>query len=140
LSELGAEIATLGRAFGISNLEEVRPTLAAQLRVRVGGVDSSFSARTGGERLRLRLATVIALLRVANRLGVGRHPGIVLIDSPGGEEMVEGDLAAILRELASVCGELPELQLIVATARAAEVREVLAEDRIIHGPDYAEVW
>jgi hypothetical protein len=140
LSELGDEIAALARAFGIPNLETAQPKLGAQLRVRVGGADSNFSSRTGGERLRLRLATVIALLRVGSRRGIGRHPGMVLIDSPGGEEMVTGDLAAILRELSSICKELPELQLICATARTAEVREVLAEDRIMHGPDYAEVW
>lgn len=137
---LGEDIAALGRAFGIANLEAARPSLGAQLRVRIGGVSSSFSARTGGERLRLRLATVIALLRVGQRLGVGRHPGLVLIDSPGGEEMVEGDLAAILGEVKSVCDQLPDLQLICASARAEEVRRIVSEDRIIHGSEYAEVW
>jgi hypothetical protein len=140
LAELGNEIANLGRAFGIANLEAARPTLGAQLRVRIGGVEAAFSSRTGGERLRLRLATVIALLRVGTQLGVGRHPGLVLIDSPGGEEMVEGDLAAILGELQTVCEQMPHLQLICASARAAEVREAVPEERIVHGPDYAEVW
>lgn len=140
LEELGLEIVELARAFGIANLERARPTLAAQLRLDIGGSSSSFSGRTGGERLRLRLATVIALLRVGERRGVGRHPGLLLIDSPGGEEMVEENVAAILRELASVCEQMPELQLICATAHAAEVQGVLPPERIIHGPDYTEVW
>lgn len=140
LAQLGEQIADLGRAFGIQNLESASPTLGAQLRLRIGDTQSSFSNRTGGERLRLRLATVIALLRVGQEHGVGRHPGLLLIDSPGGEEMVEGDVAAILRELAAVCEQLPDLQLICATARAAEVREVLPSERIIHGPNDAEVW
>lgn len=140
LARLGEEIARLGRAFGIANLEAARPTLAAQLRVRIGGVDASFSSRTGGERLRLRLATVIALFRVGRELGVGRHPSLVLIDSPGGEEMVEGDLGTILAELKNVCEQFPDVQLLCASARADEVRRVLPDDQVIHGPDYAEVW
>ena len=140
LQQLGQQIAELGRQFGIDNLETASPTLAAQLRVRIGGADSPFSARTGGERLRLRLATVIALLRVGHRRGAGRHPGLLLIDSPGGEEMVEGDVTAILRELGAICEEMPDLQLICATARAAEVREAIAADHIIHGTDFGEVW
>lgn len=140
LTELGEEIVTLGRAFGIANLEAATPRLNAQLALRIGGTDTNFSSRSGGERLRLRLATVIALLRVGHRLGVGRHPGLLLIDSPGGEEMVEGDVATILRELSAVCEDLPELELICATARAAEVRQVVADGNIIHGPNYGEVW
>jgi hypothetical protein len=140
LDELGQLIAELGRAFGIENLERARPDLAAHLRLRIGHADASFSSRTGGERLRLRLATVIALLRIGTEQGVGRHPGLLLIDSPGGEEMVDEDVAAILRELSAVTEQIPELQLIVATTRAAEVREVVPEQRIIRGPDYGEVW
>lgn len=140
LAQLGEQIVDLGKAFGIQNLESANPTLGAQLPLRIGDTVSSFSSRTGGERLRLRLATVIALLRVGQERGVGRHPGLLLIDSPGGEEMVEGDVGAILREVVAVCEQLPDLQLICATARAAEVREVVPDDHIIHGPDDAEVW
>lgn len=140
LTELGEEIVNLGRAFGISNLEAAVPRLNAQLGLRIGGADTNFSSRSGGERLRLRLATVIGLLRVGERLGIGRHPGLLLVDSPGGEEMVEGDVATILRQLKAVCDDVPELQVVVATARAAEVREVVDEVNIIHGPNYGEVW
>jgi hypothetical protein len=140
LEELGRRIVELGKAFGIENLEGARPDLAAHLRLRIGQAEASFSSRTGGERLRLRLATVIALLRIGNEAGVGRHPGLLLIDSPGGEEMVDEDVAAILRELTAVPEQMPELQLIVATARASEVRGIVPDGRIIRGPDYGEVW
>jgi hypothetical protein len=140
IDSLGQEVADLGRRFGIPNLESARPRLNASLALTIGGAPSNFSSRAPGERLRLRLATVIALLRVGERLGVGRHPGLLLIDSPGGEEMVEGDVAAILGELETVCHELPTLQIVCATARAAQVRNALPEDRIIRGRDYGEVW
>jgi hypothetical protein len=54
--------------------------------------------------------------------------------------MVEGDVRRILDELKTVCDELPALQVVCATARAEEVREALDETRIIHGPNYGEVW
>ena len=140
LADLGKEIVDLAQAFGIPNLEEARPKLNAHLGLRIGGVESAFGKRTAGERLRLRLATVVALLRIGARLGVGRHPGLLLIDSPGAEEMVEENVGSILKELSAVCEELGDLQLICATARAHEAKEVIESERLIHGPDYDEVW
>jgi hypothetical protein len=140
LADLGTEIGVLARRFGIPNLEEARPKLNAQLQVKVGGAESSFGKRPPGEQLRLRMATVVALLRIGAKRGIGRHPGLLLIDSPGAEEMVEQNVGSILDELSSVCEELDDLQLICATARAHEAKEAVDPDRLIHGPDYEEVW
>jgi hypothetical protein len=140
LADLGIEIGALARRFGIPNLEEARPKLNAQLQVKVGGAESSFGNRPPGEQLRLRLATVVALLRIGARQGIGRHPGLLLIDSPGAEEMVEQNVSSILDELSSVCEELDNLQLICATARAHEAKDAVDPDHLIHGPDYEEVW
>lgn len=140
LADLGTEIADLARAFGMPNLEAATPKLNAQLQLRVAGVNSPFGKRTAGERLRLRLATVIALLRIGSRQGVGRHPGLLLIDSPGAEEMVDENVGSILGELSAVCNELQDLQLICATARAHEAKDAIESDKLIHGPDYDEVW
>lgn len=90
--------------------------------------------------MRLKLALVIALLRVGERLGIGRHPGLLLVDSPGGEEMVELDIGNVLKELDDLCKELPQLQVVCATARAEDVRALLPDERIIHGEDWIDVW
>jgi hypothetical protein len=140
LDELGTEIVYVAQRFGFSQLEDAGPKLNATLRLRVAGKDSNFGRRSPGEKLRLKLATVIALLRVAGRLGIGRHPGLLLVDSPGGEEMVELDIGNVLKELDDLCKEIPQLQVVCATARAGDVRALLPEQRIIHGADWIDVW
>jgi hypothetical protein len=140
LADLGTEVGALARRFGIPNLEDARPKLNAQLQVRVGGTLSNFGDRPPGEQIRLRLATVVALLRIGAKRGVGRHPGLLLVDSPGAEEMVDQNVSSILDELSSICKELDGLQLICATARAHEAKRAVNPKRLVHGPDYAEVW
>ena len=140
LDELGAEIVYVAQRFGFSLLEDASPKLNASLAMRVGGTDSSFGRRQPGEKLRLKLAMVIALLRVGERLGIGRHPGLLLVDSPGGEEMVELDVGHVLKELDDLCKEIPQLQIVCATARADDVRALLPDERIIHGEDWIQVW
>lgn len=140
LEELGKEIVYVAHRFGFSQLEEASPKLNATLAMRVAGNDSSFGRRSPGEKLRLKLALVIALLRVGERLGIGRHPGLLLVDSPGGEEMVELDVGNVLKELDDLCREIPQLQVVCATARADDVRALLPGERIIHGEDWIEVW
>lgn len=140
LEELGNEIVYVAHRFGFSQLEDASPKLNATLAMRVAGKDSSFGRRSPGEKLRLKLALVIALLRVGERLGIGRHPGLLLVDSPGGEEMVELDIGNVLKELDDLCKELPQLQVVCATARAEDVRALLPDERIIHGEDWIDVW
>jgi hypothetical protein len=140
LERLGAEITLIAGAFGFKNLQSDRLKLNAHLELTAADAVSQFGQRTPGEKLRLKIALVVALLRVASQLGIGRHPGLLLIDSPGGEEMVELNVASVLTELQRLCTDLPELQIVVATAHAADVREVVPEERTIHGPRWREVW
>lgn len=65
-----------------------------------------YSACTPGEKLCLRIALVIALLRVAEAHGVGRHPGLLLVDSIGAEETEADDLAELMRHLVEVTESL----------------------------------
>jgi hypothetical protein len=91
------------------------------LALTKGGEDTSFSKVTAGERLRLRIATAIALLRVGKERGLGRHPGLLIIDSPGAEEVSEIDLAALLGELQKITNETQGLQILVASANPAAI-------------------
>lgn len=84
-----------------------------------------FGEVTKGERLRLRIATAVALLRVGKVLGVGRHPGLLVVDSPGAEETDDSNLEALLKELRSVAEEV-SLQVFVSSAKASEVLTLLA--------------
>jgi hypothetical protein len=128
---LGDEIVSLGRQFGIDNLTAADPKLGASLKVTIGGKQSDFGKLTPGEQLRLRIALVIGLLRIGEAEGIGRFPGLLLVDSPNSEEMVEHDAAEILRQLSAICDETPSLQIFVASAKPDLVMEVVEAGHLI---------
>lgn len=129
VDEVNAAILDLARRFGFVTLEETKLNLAAQLRLVKGGTATSFSHQTPGEKLRLRIAVVVALLRVAHNFGVGRHPGLLLIDSIGAEETEPGNLTEFMRELEAVTAELG-IQTIVASARPEILAHVPANQQL----------
>lgn len=137
---LNKEIVTLGRKFGIQNLESVELSRQGGMKVTTAGVETAFKKVTGGERLRLRVAVIIALLRVGNRMGAGSHPGLILLDSPGSDELTIDDETTLLRELDSLRTELPDLQVIVASAEPAAVVGVLPEGSIYSSLEGRPLW
>lgn len=116
VSDLNAEILRLGQRFGIDALQSVRIDRAMHLRLRKGDADTNYGDCTAGEQLRLRLAVVIAMLRVAAQHGVGRHPGFLMIDSLGAEETEAGNLSQFAEALGEVTSELG-IEVITASAR-----------------------
>lgn len=138
-TELDAEILTIGRKLGIDNLDSVRLDRNGGMSVVTAGVEESFKNLSGGERVRLRVAVVAALLRVGHRSGVGSHPGLVLLDSPGDELTVEAE-ATLLRELDSLKDELPTLQVLVASDEPAAVQGHLGDDHVYSSLDGSPLW
>ncbi|MEW9871754.1 ATP-binding protein [Arthrobacter sp. HS15c] len=139
-AELNKEIVTLGKKFGIDNLENVELDRRGGMQVTTAGVQASFKNVTGGERLRLRVAVVVALLRVGHRAGVGSHPGLILLDSPGSDELTVEDEATLLRELDSLKDELPTLQVVVASAEPAAVLGNVAQESTYSSLDGSPLW
>ena len=128
LQRLSEEILALGQRLGVRMLEGVKLGSNATLALTKGGESTSFSKVTAGERLRLRLATAVALLRVGQERGLGRHPGLLIIDSPGAEEVSDIDLAVLLGELQTIAKETPGLQILVASANPPAIVSQLGED------------
>lgn len=88
----------------------------------------------------MRIATLLALLRVGKETGVGRHPGLLLLDSAGAQETIDVDLAEVLSQLKDICDETPDLQVITATAKRDLATAVIPADRLkISGPG-EPVW
>jgi hypothetical protein len=114
LTEISDLIADYGRRFGIENLRETKLDGAGRLRVKIADTETTFTKLTDGERARIKVAATIALLRLTEKRGLGRHPGLLLIDSPGSNETVPKDYQALLAGLADVVNELPHLQIIAA--------------------------
>ncbi|WP_218638200.1 hypothetical protein, partial [Novacetimonas hansenii] len=110
----------------------------ASLLLTKGGEPTSFSKVTAGERLRLRLATAVALLRVGQERGLGRHPGLLIVDSPAAEEVSIEDLTAVLSELQTISRETVGLQVIIGSASAGAIVDQLGEQRCraATGDDY----
>lgn len=139
LDLVSEEIARLAREFGINNLERVVLKGNGNMTVWTGGAPEGYASITGGERIRLKIATAIALMRVGKREGVGRHPGLLFIDSPASEEIDETDLAEMLGALVDVATEA-NVQLFVATAHTALLKKVLNEDNVLAADGDGYVW
>lgn len=106
---------------GFPGLEEIR--LDAQLRPRISqnGKVYTFDELSPGEKVRFVLAFYLALaITTAEDLENGAHPGLLLIDSPGKEEMVEGDFEAVVKLLSQIEDRhAHSIQVLVATSLPA---------------------
>ncbi|WP_330457433.1 hypothetical protein OIB37_11295 [Streptomyces sp. NBC_00820] len=140
LQDVEQDIVAMGRALGLEMLREVKLAGNASLTVWKGGQKHNYGGVTEGEQLRLKIVTTIALLRHGYRSGVGRHPGLLFIDSPGAEEVDAGDLQNMLRDLVTLTEMVPDLQVIVATARGAEVREIVPVDNMRLAAEGQRLW
>jgi hypothetical protein len=141
LNNVSAEIRRLAVRLGMKELQDVKLQGNGPLKVTKGGsAPTTFTAVTPGEQLRLRIATLLALLRVGNESGVGRHPALLLIDSAGAQETIDVDLAEVLSQLRSICDETEGLQVITATAKRDVAMSVIATDRLVVVGPGEPVW
>jgi len=139
-AELNAEIVDLARRFGMSALESVEVNRNAQLNViKGGGAQSIFGKQSPGEKVRLRIAVVIALLRVGARRGISTHPGLVLIDSPKAEEVQDFDAAVVFKELAELAAS-NHIQVLITTEDFNLSRAVLPADCLMAAEEGAPLW
>ncbi|WP_405467120.1 hypothetical protein [Streptomyces canus] len=139
-ADLNEEISDLGRKFGFAGLESVSIDRAAHLTVTSdGGHERSFTDQVPGERLRLRIAVIVALLRVGAAHQVSTHPGLLLIDSPKAEEIQDVDFRLLLDELKTVA-EANHLQVLVTTADFDLAHAALPSDSIIEVAVGKPLW
>jgi len=115
LDDVSAHIVELGKRLGFRELESAKFGGNGHLPIVKGGQKENFGALTEGEKLRLKIAIVIALLRVGTAAGVERHPGLLVLDSPASEEMNPADVRQLLQELQLIAEETG-LQVITSSA------------------------
>ncbi|ORT46755.1 hypothetical protein KBI5_23490 [Frankia sp. KB5] len=132
--ELNEEIADLARRLGVANLDSVRLDTRAHVNPRKSGQPATFKGLSPGERLRLRIAIVVTMIRVGRRYGIRSHPGLLLIDSPTDVEIKPGDVKIMLNHLIALGDELDGLQIIIATRHEA-VWDSFPATRLIVGTD-----
>lgn len=133
LLDLETEVVSVAQRFGFRGLQNIA-IRGNGIMVTVSDVMSGYSKQTAGQRLRLRIALVIAMMRMADRSGYGNHPGVLFIDSPGSEELSDEDLFAMMKEIGQVSGETRNLQIFLASARS-DILGPAVSPRHIKGPE-----
>lgn len=140
MAEISQEVTRLSKALGMRDVESVTLKRNAHVNVVKGGSLSKWKDLSPGEKLRLRIATVIALSRGAQSLGMGRHPGFLLIDSPGREEMQPEHLHETISELVKLTQDYPDYQMFIAmTGHPSDLTSV-PHDRIRHAKKGDFLW
>ncbi|MBF0400281.1 MAG: hypothetical protein HQL90_05890, partial [Magnetococcales bacterium] len=128
LNNASQEIVRLAQEFGMTAITSATLRGNASLEVITNGERTTYSKLTGGEQLRLKVATVLAMLKVSEKKGVGRHPGLLFIDSPKNHQMIDEDFKHLLSGLRSAVETLPHLQVFVASTSSAILKQWIGED------------
>ncbi|MDV6033163.1 MAG: large ATP-binding protein [Phycisphaera sp. RhM] len=115
LEKISDGILAFAQRFGMSGLTSVKLLGNLSLSLTKSGESTSYSYVTPGEKLRLKVATVLAMIQVGTKMGVGRYPGMLVIDSPGAQEVASEDLEQLILGLSEVAAELEHLQVFVAS-------------------------
>ncbi|HBO0334654.1 TPA: large ATP-binding protein [Pseudomonas aeruginosa] len=114
LNDVSARLVEYAKAFGMENLSEASLKGNAALSLVKGGVSTSYSKVTEGEKLRLKVAAVLAMIEIAEDQGIGRHPGLLMIDSPAAQEVSPVDVDHLIAGLQTVSTKLPHFQVFIA--------------------------
>jgi hypothetical protein len=124
LGEVEKVLFTLAGEFGVSNLESLS-LKSNRMDVRQGGADFTYGRLNEGEQLRMRIAAALATLTVAKQRGFGRHPGILVLDSPASAEMSHDDFAALIGAVNVAVRDLPGIQVLVGAVIRPELEPVV---------------
>ncbi len=138
LKEVSDKILSYGQMFGIENLTQVELKGNGHLNLVKGGSHTVYGKLTLGEQLRMKVATILAVVGVSYGSGIGRHPGLLMIDSPGAQEIVSTDLEKLMSGLVGVMDELPFLQIFVASVASDAVTRHIEGKKCVaaHGDNY----
>ncbi len=140
LEEVSTKIQEYATSFGMTSITSVSLTSHPHLRLIKDGLQTTYSRCTKGEQLRLKIASIIALISIAEKRGIGRHPGILLIDSPKAEEMVEEDVDHLVGGLLKLTKDLPHIQIILAATSSESILRYLDEDHRKYAQGDSYLW
>ncbi|MDM9627640.1 hypothetical protein QTL95_17190 [Rhizobium sp. S152] len=128
LQQVSDALLTNSEQLGVQNLEGMKLSIN-RLDVKQGGAEKmTFKDLAPGENLRVRVAAALAVLDVARRSGVGRHPGLLVLDSPGAQEMA-AEFADLIGSIGKAVEDQPELQVIIGAVDRTEFDTVVPANR-----------
>ena len=104
--------------FGVPNLEAIELDNEFSMTIKQGGEFESFRDTEISEALRIKIAFHLALLHLSYEEEHGRHPGLLVIDAPGGGEMDDYYLSEMLTNLAAIEMQFGgKVQILIASTR-----------------------
>jgi hypothetical protein len=131
LNDLTKEVA---RQIGAESITDVKCSELGRVQLTKHDEIVQFTGiKNQGERMRVKLAFFLAMMRLGREQGLGRHPGLLLVDQPGSAEMVTEDfraLATVLHQLDETLEE--QFQVLCFTARS-EFSEATRPQKV-YGP------
>lgn len=140
LTDVSARLVEYAKAFGMENLSEASLKGNAALSLVKGGVPTSYSKVTEGEKLRLKVAAVLAMIEIAEERGIGRHPGLLMIDSPAAQEVSPVDVDQLVAGLQAVSTKLPHFQAFVAGLSSKAITDHIPEAHRREAVGNAFLW
>lgn len=133
LKQFSVELKRFAERIGVKNLQDV-DVRTNKIGIVQGATPTTFGNLNPGEKLRFRIAAALAAVATAKWSGIGRHPGLVVIDSPASEEMSSEDFAAVVTGLKSLAEEEADVQIIVGAVMRAEISAAISGDNLRYAP------
>jgi hypothetical protein len=140
LKAVSERLTLYAQRFGLTSLEMAELKGNATLPLVKAGENTSYSKVTAGEKLRLKIAAALSMISVGEELGVGRHPGLLFIDSPGAQEVSPKDLDEIIAGLEKVSKEFGHLQVFIASQASRAIMKRVPSERMQYAKGDAFLW
>lgn len=105
------------KVFGLVTVTDIIITDNLEIQYLQNGELTRFGELNEGEQLRAKIAFFISLIQLDIVFSAGRHPRLLIIDSPGKEEVISKDLeglSSLFKEIEKTYGD--DLQIIIGTA------------------------
>ncbi|MFE6904018.1 hypothetical protein ACFVFJ_45685 [Streptomyces sp. NPDC057717] len=138
-ADLNREIVSIARDLGVANLTSVDLNLAGHLNARKTGAKHPFKAFSPTDRLRVRIAAIVGMIKVGRQRGIMSHPGLLLIDAPTAEELSHDNARQCIKTLYDTAADDPGIQIVITSIDDA-VWEFFPEDRTVTGPDKRQLF
>ncbi len=128
LNELATEVIKALRADQITG---IKCYATGKVKLTKHGELVSFSGiKNPGERYRAKLALFLAMMRLGCEAGIGRHPGLLLLDQLGTSELVTSDLEASAAALRRIEEQFSDRVQIICFTTKAEFRAATVPDKV----------
>jgi hypothetical protein len=138
-TDLNDEIVSIAHDLGVANLTSVNLSLNGNLNAHKTGGKHRFKNFSPTDRLRMRIAAIVGMIKVGRKRGIMSHPGLLLIDAPTAEELSHENARQCIKTLYETAADDPGIQIVITSIDDA-VWEFFPEDRTVTGPDKRQLF